>query len=157
VDATTVRTWLEALGLQAWTRTGSGGEEVTFGTQAGGEQPGLVRWRTPTLIDVCYTRRVGAAELATVWRDPSNASPPIAELGNAVRFAAARFPLVTGEAADDPAGPIVQFSAVVFDEQLTRQAFSLTASAVLKAADMFEVGSKARAEQLAALSTVQAR
>jgi hypothetical protein len=108
-------------------------------------------------MDVSYTRRLSAPELATNWRDPSNVSPPIDELGTAVRYVAARFPLVVGDALDDAGGAVVRFSAVVFDEQLTRQAFALTTSSVLKAADMFEAGSKARAEQLAALATVQAR
>jgi hypothetical protein len=157
VDATTVRSWLEGLGLQAWTRTGSAGEEVTFGLQGSTEQPGLVRWNGPARMGVQHTRHLSTAELATSWRDPSNVATPSAELRTAVAFVAERFPLVVGDVSEDQTGAVVTFSAVVFDEQLCRQAFALTVSSLVKAAAMFDAGAQARAQQLATLTTMQTR
>ena len=157
MDANAVKSWLEGLGLQARVQTGPTGDEVAFGSHAGAQDLGVIRWRTPTVMDAYVARRVSPAELATHWRDPSNASLPIEQLRAAVRHVAGAFPLVVGDVSEDSGGAIVYFSAVLFDEQLPRQAFALTVSSVLKAVDAFDAGTKARAEQLAALASLQAR
>ena len=157
MDATTVRTWLAELGLDASPQAGAAGEEVTFGLQGGVDRRGAIRWRTPAVMDVFHTTQVPAAELWTHWRDPSNVATPVTELRDAVQYVAARYPLVTGEASEYQGGAVVYFSSVLFADQLSRQAFALTVSSVLKAAEAFDAGAKSRAEQLAALATLQAR
>jgi hypothetical protein len=151
VDATTVTTWLEGLGLQTSRRALATGEEVWFGAASGAEPPNAIRWRTPTVMDVYHVRHVPAAALTAQWRDPSNNATPSAVLRDSVRQVAQQFPLVDGSVAEENGSAVVYFSAPLFDEPLTRQAFALTVSSVLKAAATFEAGSNIRAAQLAAL------
>jgi hypothetical protein len=155
VDSTTVKTWLEGLGQQAASRAGATGEEVYFGPAGSPEQRGVIRWRTPTLMDVYDVQRVPAAALATQWRDPSNTLTPGAVLRDAVGYVARSFPLVEGGVSDENDGAVVYFSAPLFDEPLTRQSFAITVSAVLRAAATFEAGWNVRAAQLAALAELQ--
>jgi hypothetical protein len=152
VDSATVKAWLEGLGMQTSGRAGATGEEVCFGAAGSPEQPGVIRWRTPTVMDVYHARRVSTQALASQWRDPGNGSTPTAVLRTAVRNVALAYPLVDGTVADDANGAVVYFSAPLFDEPPSRQGFSLTVSAVLKAAATLEAGASARAEQLAALA-----
>jgi hypothetical protein len=153
VDSMTVKAWLEGLGLHTSIRAGAAGEEVCFGLAGSTEQPGIIRWRTPTVMDVFHVRPVAAHSMTAQWRDPSNGTTPAAVLRTAVRNVALAFPLVEGNVADDAGGGvIVYFSAPVFEEPPSRQAFALTVSAVLKAAATLEAGANARAEQLAALA-----
>ena len=156
MDSTLMIAWLGGLGLQASSRPGATGEEIGFGPVGATDQPAVIRWRTPGVMDMFHIRSMPASELTTQWRDPSNASTPGVVLREAVDHVARIFPLVEGAVSEADGAAVVYFSAVLFDEQLTRQAFALTVSSVLKAAAMFEAGSKVRAEQLAAVAAMQA-
>ena len=128
-DSATLRSWLEPLG------------------DAG---PGLEVQRSDAETwEVAHEHRVPESVLSSDWCAPWDTKRPAAVVGEAAREVAGGFPLVESETHGDGGDVTVRFRAPIFDEGLTRQAFVLTVSAVLKAARVFGRVLTRRAQEMA--------
>jgi hypothetical protein len=141
--------WLEALGLEVTVKNGASGEELWV-TSAGHDEPRLVvRQSDAGTWEVVHDRRLAASVLNAAWHAPWDTDPPAVVVGRAVQGVACGFSLVESETHDDRRDLVVRFRAPIYDEGLTRQAFVLTVSPVLKAAEAFDLVVARRAEELA--------
>lgn len=148
-DQATLRTWIAGLGLDVKTVSGSGGDELWV-TPAHEVEPRLVlRPGGPGAWEIVHDRRVPASALSSDWRGPRDAESPTDVVGRVARQLACGFPLVDPSIHDTGGDVIVRLRAPVFDEGLTRQAFALTVSSVLKAAQRFDLGAMQRTDELA--------
>lgn len=133
-DAATLSSWLEGLGLAV----------------KGGGAPRLeLQRRNTETWEVVHDRRVPESVLSSDWHAPWDTEPPAVVVNQAAREVAYGFPLVESETHDEGSDVAVRFSAPVFDEGLTRQGFVLTASAVLKVAQVFDLVLTRRAQEMA--------
>jgi hypothetical protein len=138
--------WLEALGLDVTVKDDGSGEELWI--TSGDVEPRLViRQSDVGTWDVVYERRLAASELSAQWDAPWETELSTAIVGRAVREIACGFPLVASETRDDGGDVVVRFRAPLYDEGLTRQAFVLTVSPVLKATEAFDLALARRAEE----------
>jgi hypothetical protein len=140
-DAATLESWLNGLGL-----------EVKEGSDSGV----LVQRSDAGTWDLVHERSVPQAVLSTDWHAPWDTDPPDVVVGNAAREVAYGFPLVESDTHHAGGDLSVRFRAPIFEEGLTRQGFALTASAVLKAAQTFDVVLARRADELAAWKEFEA-
>lgn len=99
--------------------------------------------------EVVHERRVPESLLSSDWHAPWDTERPAAVLGETARGVARGFPLVESETQGDGGDVTIRFRAPVFDEGLTRQGVALTASAVLKAAQVFDLALTRRAQEIA--------
>jgi hypothetical protein len=121
----TFTAWLEALGLEVKEGGDAADDQVSV-VPADAGTPGLVVQRTGAdTWDVIHERLLPESVLTS-------------DLAAAAREVACGFPLVEAEMHDDGGDIAVRFRAPVFEDGLTRQGFALTASAVLKAAQVFD-------------------
>ncbi|HEV3451324.1 MAG TPA: hypothetical protein VG869_08975 [Acidimicrobiia bacterium] len=150
----TLRTWIEALAL----RVAPGASETDLSVRPPhADEPVLVvRRQDPQTWDVVHERRVTASVLSSDWQAPWDSEPAAAVVGRAARQVAFGSPLVESGTRDDGGDLMVRFRAPVFDDGLTRQAFVLTVSSVLKAAQAFELVMEHRADELVAWKEFQA-
>jgi hypothetical protein len=147
-DAATLTSWLESLGLEV--KDGSGAPRKRLSVMRGGDTDPrvVVQQIDADQWDVIHERRVPASTLASDWHAPWDTEPPAEVVSQAAREVAQGFPLVESETDDQDGDVAVRFRAPVFDEGLTRQGFVLTVSAVLKAAEVFDLVLKSRAEEM---------
>jgi hypothetical protein len=130
-DSATLQSWLEPLGL-------------------GGADSGLeVRRSNTETWEVVHERRIPESLLSSDWQAPWDTERPAAVVGEAARDVARGFPLVESETQGDGGDVTVQFRAPIFDEGVTRQGVALTVSAVLKAAQVFDLVLTRRAQEMA--------
>jgi Bacterial SH3 domain len=130
-DSATLRSWLEPLGLLVKAETGASAEHLTV-AHGGNADPRLeIRRSNPETWEVVHERRVSGS------------------VREAAREVARGFPLVDAETKGDGGDSTVRFRAPVFDEGLTRQGFAMTVSAVLKAAQVFDLVLTRRAQEMA--------
>jgi hypothetical protein len=153
----------ETATLEAWAR--SLGFSVSPGERPGdvsamppgGGQPILIQRRQYEEWELIHERRVDVAAAGAAWLAPGDERRPTDVLDSIVRRLAATYPLVEGQVTLVIGDELrVRFSAPVFGEGLTRQAFLLTLSALTKAVQAYDLAAAARAEDLAALAEFQA-
>jgi hypothetical protein len=152
-----LRTWIEGLGLAVKPGAGASGAELQV-TLAESDEPALVvRQRDPGVWEVVHQRQIPASLARSTWQAPWDTGSPAAVVDNIVRQVASGFPLIEPQTRDDGGDIRVWFRAPVYEERLTRQAFVLTASSVLKAAARFDSITARRAEELEALQEFDAQ
>ena len=152
----TLRSWLEALGLEVTEAGGASREELTAALVHEGEPQLVVRQSDAATWRVLHERRVSESALSADWRAPWQDEAPAAAVDRAAQQVAYAFPLVEADTRGDGGDVVVRFGAPVFGEGLTRQAFALTVSAVLKAARGFDLVLARRADELAAWKEFEA-
>jgi Bacterial SH3 domain len=152
----TLRSWLEALGLEVTEAGGASREELTAASVHEGEPQLVVRQSDAATWRVVHERRVSESALSADWRAPWQDEAPAAAVDRAAQQVAYAFPLVEADTRGDGGDVVVRFGAPVFGEGLTRQAFALTVSAVLKAARGFDLVVARRADELAAWKEFEA-
>ena len=157
MGSATLRSWLEALGLEVTAVDGASEEELTAAPVHEGAPQVVVRQSDAATWKVVHERRVSERALSTDWRAPWEDDSPAATVERAAQQIAYAFPLVEADTSGDGGEVVVRLGAPVFDEGLTRQAFALTVSAVLKAARAFDLVVARRADDLAAWREFEAR
>lgn len=155
-DPDVLRAWIEGLGLAVKPQAGASGSELRV-TPADKDEPSLVvRQRDAGVWEVVHQRQIPAALARSAWQAPWDTGSPAGMIDNVARQVACGFPLVEPDTRDEGGDVKVRFRAPVFDEGLTRQAFVLTVSSVLKAAAAFDLVTAQRAEELKALQAFDA-
>jgi hypothetical protein len=147
-DSATLRSWLEPLGLQVKAGTGASAEHLTVAPGGDADRRLEIRRSNAETWEVAHERRVPASVLSSDWHAPWDTEPQ-AVVGDAAREVARGFPLVDSETRGDGGDATVRFRAPVFDEGLTRQGLAMTVSAVLKAAQVFDLVLTRRAQEIA--------
>jgi Bacterial SH3 domain len=147
-DLTTLTSWLEGLGLEVKDGSGPAGKQLSVKVAGEADPSVVVQQGSSDTWEIVHDRRVPAATLTSDWSAPWDTGPPAEVVGKAAREVAFGFPLVESETRQEGGNVTVRFHAPVFDDGLTRQAFVLTVSAVLKVADVFDLVLKGRAEEM---------
>ncbi|HEX7520518.1 MAG TPA: SH3 domain-containing protein [Acidimicrobiia bacterium] len=152
-----VQAWIEGLGLAVKPGAGTSGTELWV-TPADTDGPSLVvRQRDAGMWEVVNERVISASTAGSAWQAPWDTGSPTAVVDNIARQVACGFLLVESATRDESGNLTVRFRAPVYEEGLTRQAFVLTASSVLKAARAFDLVIAQRAEELKALQDFDAQ
>jgi hypothetical protein len=128
-DAATLRSWLEPLG--------------DAGSRLEVQRSNAETW------EVAHERRVPEPVLNSDWGAPWDTESPSVVVGAAAQEVARGFPLVESETHEDGGDLAVRFRAPVFDDGLTRQGLAMTVSAVLKAAQVFDLVLTRRGQEMA--------
>jgi hypothetical protein len=152
----TLGQWIEGLGLDVRVVSGAAGDELRV-TPRHDAEPGLVvARRDPETREIVHDHRVSASALQSEWQAPWDPQPPAEAVSRAARDVACGFPLVETSTHEENGEVVVRFGAPVFDDGLTRQAFLLTLSSVLKAVQGFALVIARRADELAAWKEFEA-
>ncbi|MEY2478071.1 MAG: hypothetical protein QOG87_3386 [Actinomycetota bacterium] len=153
----------ETAALEAWTR--SLGCSVSQGERPGdlsamppgGGPPILIQRRNYEEWELIHERRIDVAAARAAWLSPADERRPTDVIDGIVRRLAAGYPLVEGQVMLVVGDELrLRFSARVYGEGLTQQAYLLTLSSVLKAVQAYDLAAAARADDLAALAEFQA-
>jgi hypothetical protein len=153
----------ETATLEAWTK--SLGFSVSQGERPGdlsamppgGGPPILIQRRNYEEWELIHERRIDVAAAGAAWLAPADERRPSDVLGDIVRRLAATYPLVDGQVMLVVGDELrLRFSAPVYGEGLTPQAYLLTLSSLVKAVQAYDLAAAARAEDLAALGEFQA-
>lgn len=144
-----LETWIEGLAVKPG--AGVSGTELWAAPAAGGGPSLVVRPRDAGRWEVVHERQIPASTARSTWQAPWDTGSPAAVVDNIVRQVASGFPLVEHDTRDEGGDVTIRFRAPLYEEGLTRQAFVLTASSVLKAAGAFDLVTAQRAEELKAL------
>jgi hypothetical protein len=156
-------TMTETATLEAWTR--SLGFSVSQGERPGdlsamppgGGPPILVQRRNYEEWELIHERRFDAATASAAWLAPADDRRVADVLGDIVRRLGATYPLVDGQVMLAVGDELrLRFSAPLYGEGLTQQAYLLTLSSVAKAVQAYDLAAAARAADLAALAAFQA-
>lgn len=152
-----LETWIEGLGLAVQPGAGVSGTELWAAPAAGGGPSLVVRPRDAGRWEVVHERQIPASTARSAWQAPWDTGSPAAVVDTIVRQVASGFPLVEHDTRDEGGDVTIRFRAPVYEEGLTRQAFVLTASSVLKAAGAFDLVTAQRTEELKALQEFDAQ
>ncbi|MBV8949784.1 MAG: hypothetical protein JOZ99_02835 [Actinobacteria bacterium] len=125
---------------------GEGADELWIARD--GVAPIVLTRRDDTSSDIAHEVRITGVELRHRWSAPWDDDTPVASVTRVADGIASSFPLVEASATTDGDDALVRFSAPVLHEGLNRQAFLLTLSSVLKAAQLLTVVRTRRAEEL---------
>jgi hypothetical protein len=153
VDSATLAAWIEGWGFRV-ERTGTDGLLVQ---EPAGDGAVVVSRTSSETWEVAQERTIPLTSLQTDLDTPWEDDDPAAVLRRGVDDVTALFPLVEASTHADATDATVNLRAPVFADGLTRQAFLLTLSSVLKAAGALDTGMKLRAEQLEEWRRLEAR
>ena len=129
-----VQTWIEGLGLAVKSGAGTSNTELWAAPADAGGPSLVVRPNGADMWEVVNERTISASIAGSAWQAPWDTGSPTAVVDNVARQIACGFPLVESATRDESGNLTVRFRAPVYEEGLTRQAFVLTVSSVLKAA-----------------------
>ncbi|QRP49598.1 hypothetical protein [Amycolatopsis sp. FDAARGOS 1241] len=151
-EATTLARWAKGLGIDLEVTPAAQIKTVKDATPA----PSFSLQAGPGTWVVTCTNVMTRAAVHQSWTSPGDDTPALERIRQAAHDWTRGFPLVEAHATDIKGGVVVTFSAIVYNDGLTRQAFALTLSAVARSVEQFELNSAARVREISLLSKLRA-
>jgi hypothetical protein len=136
IDGATLKRWIDALDPNANSR--------------------VAVQQSPAGWTIEAQRSVHVDAVRAEWLGPGAEGNPAEVVAAVATGVVSPFPLVQAAVTEQGPAFAIQFWAPVFDDGLTQQAFLLTVSAVLKAAETFDTVQAMRRDELSALAEVRA-
>lgn len=146
IEITTLKTWVEGLGLRV--KGESTAAALQVGLPALGSPLFTIKSERSNFWQITHQRRIADSTVNSEWGIGEPPEPPIALLTKAVQHLAMGFPLLSAQVSRSESNVVIEFKAPIYGDGLTRQAFMLTVSSVVKSVEAFDALSAHRTRQI---------
>lgn len=155
-DTATFQEWLAYLGVQTQLR-GAARAEVLEITGGDADAPlAVIKHEDGAVWSVAHERRIPRVILDANWRGLDNSETASVNLAQAASQLASGFPLVQADTRESDGDALLTLRAPLYADGLAAQAFLQTVSAVLKAAEAFDIIASRKADEVRAWAEFQA-
>jgi rubrerythrin len=152
-DIHNLATWTEDLGLRATVQSEPTGDTLRVVTAEGSHS--YVKPAEPGRADISCQRRVPNADVQALWGEPDQPEEAAGRFAEVVGNLGNAFPLLAVTITKGEKETVVDFESPLHTEGLNRQAYALTVSGVMKAAETFDMIQEERSRQTEAWASLE--
>jgi DNA-directed RNA polymerase subunit RPC12/RpoP len=156
VELSMLRDWTQALGLRVKRESETDGLQVALPI-TGAPRFTIKPDGRESTWSITHERQLSSAIVDSQWGIGGHDDSPISRLTKTIHRLATGFLVLHAEVFQDGSDVVIEFTAPIYGEGLTKQAFALTLSSVMKAVEAFDLLIAQRAEQVAALKEFETK
>lgn len=155
IEITTLKTWVEELGLRV--KGDSTAAELQVGLPSLGAPLFTIKSERSDFWRITHQCRIADSTVNSEWGIGEPSESPISLLTKAVQHLATGFPLLSVQVSQSESNVVIEFKAPIYGDGLTRQAFMLTVSSVVKSVEAFNALSAHRTRQIEVLKELKVK
>lgn len=155
IEIKTLKIWVEELGLRV--KGESTADILQVALPALNAPVFTIKSERTDWWQITHQRRIAGSKVNSEWEiggEPSE--PPITRLTIAVQHLATGFPLLSVHVSRSEPNVVIEFKAPIHGDGLSRQAFMLTVSSIVKSVEAFDALSAHRVRQIQVLKELKA-